>query len=165
MSQAPKPNERKLQKEKVYDSSSAEIGDTLFAPDAEVIVSLAETPNKIVYSNEKSYKINILLKWLADPKTGCIFWKDKDGSGDIVGIRPVKRITIETINPNGFTPYKKETEENLFKLYLIDVVTCNDIYIWTTEDFEKREMIEQNGTIYLKSENIKYIYDFIRKNT
>lgn len=157
MSQARKSKEIKLPKTTLsIDAGSVH--------STEPIEFVKVSPNPFS-TNLLRKKVQILLKWLAEPKTRCIFWEDHNGSVDIVGLRPVIRTTLETINAGGFTPHEKKKEERLFKFYLIDIVDNNDKYIWSKEDEEKREIIEQNGSIYLKSENIKYIYDFIRKNS
>jgi hypothetical protein len=155
MSKAPSPNETKLPEKLI----ALEVGNLQQVSATKVIF---ESKEKNIL---QSKKVNILLRWLAEPKMNCIFWQDHNGSVDIVGLRPVLRTTIDTINAGGFTPYEKKADEKLFKFYMIDVVDNNDKYILTREDEEKREMIEQNGSIYLKSENIKYIYDYIRKNS
>ena len=107
-------------------------------------------------------RIDKLLEILNDPMTACKFWRSIDEECDISGIKPVKRTTIETINANGFTPFDKKIEEDLFLYFNIELVDSKDPYIMSKEDIEKKNKIGKNGKIYLKHNDSFYIYEFIR---
>jgi hypothetical protein len=102
------------------------------------------------------------IEVLNDPMTACKFWRSIDEECDISGIKPVKRTTIETINANGFTPFDKKIEEDLFLYFNIELVDSKDPYIMSKEDIEKKNKIGKNGKIYLKHNDSFYIYEFIR---
>lgn len=109
-------------------------------------------------------RIDKLLLVLNKHETGCMFWKINDPDVHIMGLRPVKRITLEVINENGFNPYERKGNENLFKCFKILILTNKDEYIVTTEEIEKKNEIEKNGVIYIKHHDPIYIFDSIRNS-
>lgn len=146
MSKPSRPKAIKLQKEEEKRISKS-------------IKSDVDPKNIILIKRDK------LMKMLNKKDTNCHFWWGVKFESEIMGIRPVSRNTIEVINPNGFSPYRKEQEEKLFKVFIIDIVDSDKQYIYKKEDKNKEIRLLKDGYIYLKSGNIDYIYDFIRKNT
>lgn len=76
---------------------------------------------------------------------------------------PVIRTTLETINPNGFTPYDKKQEELLYKYYVIDLVESNNPYVQTKEDIEISNKLKEKGITYLKSGDINFVFNTLRE--
>lgn len=106
-----------------------------------------------------------LLFMLNSPETSCTFWKVNEPHAHIMGIRPVKRTTIEMVNPNGFNPYEKKIEENLFKCFKIFILDNKKEYISTNEDAIVRKEIEKSGIVYVKHSDLIFIIDYIRKSS
>lgn len=125
---------------------------------------------KVTKEQKISESIDKLLFILNAPETNCIFWKVNEPDAHIMGIRPVTRTTIEIINENGFNPYDKKTSENLFKCFKIfilpnkekNVINQN---ILNKEEISKKKEIEKNGIIYIKSSDLIYIFNTIRKSS
>lgn len=109
-------------------------------------------------------KIEKLLSILNSPETLCTFWKINEPHAHLMGIRPVKRTTIEIINPNGFNPYDKKTEENLFKCFKIFVENNKKHYLTIEEKFKIRNELEKNGIIYISHYDLISILEIIRKS-
>ena len=120
---------------------------------------------KEIKAQKLSDQIDKLLYILNAPETTCTFWKVNDPDFHIMGLRPVKRITIEVINENGFNPYDKKIEENLFKCFKIYILDSKDKIIINEEEINKKKEIEKNGVIYIKSNDLIYIFDTIRKSS
>lgn len=110
-------------------------------------------------------KIEKLMLILNSPETSCTFWKVNDPQVHLMGIRPVKRTTIEVINPNGFNPYDKKTEENLFKCFKIFITDSKKDNLVTEEEVKNKKDIEKNGVIYIKHHDLIYIFETVRKSS
>ncbi len=110
-------------------------------------------------------QIKKLLHILNASETNCTFWKVEDPDFHIMGLRPVKRMTIEVINENGFNPYEKKIEEKLFKCFKIYILDSKDKIIINEEEIKKKKEIERNGMIYIKSNDLIYIFDTVRKSS
>lgn len=126
---------------------------------------MKESPQKKI-SKEQSLKNSIdkLLIILNNPETNCLFWKIDDPNAHIMGIRPIVRTTLKVINENGFNPYEKKIEENLFKCFKIFILDNKDKYIINQNEIDKKKEIENNGIIYIKSPDLIYIIDTVRKS-
>lgn len=109
-------------------------------------------------------KIEKILFVLNSPETSCAFWRVNEPNVHIMGIRPVKRNVVEVINPNGFNPYDKKTEENLFKCFKILVVENKKDLPMMEEEISLKKEIEKNGIIYIKSHDLIYIIETVRKS-
>lgn len=110
-------------------------------------------------------KIEKLLFILNSPETSCIFWKVNEPHAHLMGIRPVKRTTVEVINPNGFNPYDKKIEENLFKCFKIFILDNKRDVVINEEEIKNRKEIEKNGIIYIKNNDLICIFETVRKST
>ena len=95
------------------------------------------SPKKKTKDQKLQEKIDKLLFILNAPETSCTFWKVNEPNVHIMGIRPIKRTTVEVINPNGFNPYDKKTEENLFKCFKI---FCSPNFILISSQFQKYKL-------------------------
>lgn len=115
--------------------------------------------------SELENKIDKLLFILNNPETNCVFWKIDEPNAHIMGIRPVQRTTIEVINENGFNPFDKKTEEKLFKCFKIYVLNNKSEESQNKEGIDNVKEIEKNGIMYIKSYDLIYIVDKIRKST
>lgn len=120
---------------------------------------------KIKSKDDLETKINKLLSVLNVPETNCTFWKIDDPHAHIMGIRPIKRTTVEIINENGFNPYEKKTDENLFKCFKIFILENKEQYTITKEEVDNKKNIEKNGIIYIKSFDLIKIFDIVRKSS
>lgn len=125
----------------------------------------APPKKKVKAEDTLETKINKLLSVLNVPETGCTFWKIEEPEAHIMGIRPIKRTTVEIINENGFNPYEKKTDENLFKCFKIFISDNKEQYNLTKEEVEIKKNIEKNGTIYIKSFDLIKIFDTVRKSS
>jgi hypothetical protein len=125
----------------------------------------ASTKNKPTKEQKLTDNIDRLLKVLNSPETTCTFWRVDDPHVHIMGIRPVKRTTIEIINENGFNPYDKKIEENLFKCFKIFINNNKNEQALTKEEINIKKEIENNGVIYIKDHDLIYIFDKVRKST
>jgi hypothetical protein len=110
-------------------------------------------------------KIDKLLNVLDDPATTCKFWKTDDTSSHLMGLRPVKRTTVEIIGKDSFNPYEKKIDENLFKVFIIYISQNEKENILNPQELEYKNDLENKGYIYLKHHDLLYIYEFIRNNT
>lgn len=110
-------------------------------------------------------RIDKLLFIFNAPETSCIFWKVNEPNAHLMGIRPVKRTTVEVVNPNGFNPYDKKIEENLFKCFKIFILDSKENIVMTDEEIKNKQEIEKNGIIYIKNNDLIYIFDTVRKST
>ena len=121
--------------------------------------------NKDEKKDEKiEQSIDKLLIVINDAATQCRFWRCNEPYAHIMGIRPVKRTTLEVINKNGFNPYNKETEENLFKSFIIYISPNENENTLNKEEIQNKKHWEDKGYIYLKHHDLLYIYEFIRNN-
>jgi len=105
-----------------------------------------------------------LLTLLNAPETQCTFWIANEPDVHIMGIRPIKRTTVEIINESGFTPYENKVVENLFKVFKIYVLDNKESLVINNEELEKKREIEKNGVIYIKHYELVYIFETIRKS-
>jgi hypothetical protein len=120
---------------------------------------------KVIKEQKITESIDKLLIILNTPETNCIFWKVNEPDAHIMGIRPVTRTTIEIINENGFNPYEKKTPENLFKCFKIFIMANREKNLVNQDEIAKKKEIEKNGIIYIKSSDLIYIFDTIRRST
>ena len=92
-------------------------------------------------------RIDKLLFIFNAPETTCIFWKVNEPHAHIMGVRPVKRTTVEVVNPNGFNPYDKKIEENLFKCFKIFILDSKENIVMTDEEIKNKQEIEKKNNI------------------
>jgi hypothetical protein len=123
------------------------------------------TKKKINNTTKLDEKINKLLNILNFPETGCNFWKTEEPFSHLMGLRPVKRTTVEIIAKDTFNPYEKKLEEKFFKVFKIYISSNEKENILSKEELDYKKNLEENGYIYLKHHDTFYIYEFIRNNT
>ena len=121
---------------------------------------MTKKPRKI--PNEE--RIEKLLLLLNHPETGCKFWREERDNYHLMGVRPIKRTTLEIINKDGYNPLPKQTEEKLFKVFYISISTEEKFNKLNNEEIKFKNSLEDSGYIYLKHHDLIYIYQFIREN-
>jgi hypothetical protein len=123
------------------------------------------TKKKINNETKLNQKLDKLLNILNLPETGCNFWKTEESTSHLMGLRPVKRTTVEIIAKDSFNPYERKLEENFFKVFKIYISLNEKENILSKEELEYKKDLEEKGYIYLKHHDLLYIYEFIRNNT
>lgn len=124
----------------------------------------AQTKKKITKDDILQEKIENLLSILNSPETSCTFWKVNEPYAHLMGIRPVRRTTIEVINPNGFNPYDKKIEENLFKCFKIFIKDSKKDLPLDENEINIRPEIEKNGIIYIEGHDLISITESVRRS-
>jgi hypothetical protein len=125
----------------------------------------ASSPTERTKEENRQEKINRLLTKLNDSETKSEFWQISHKDYHIAGVRPVTRTTVEILGKDGFNPYEKKIDEILFKYYKIFIVEDKEEFSMEPEICRmtgKKMEIEDNGAIYLKSNDLLWIYNAIR---
>lgn len=126
---------------------------------------MKEPKKKQTKEQKLQERIEKLLFILNSPETSCLFWRINEPNAHLMGIRPVKRTTVEVVNPNGFNPYDKKIEENLFKCFKIFILDSKNNIVMTEEEIKNKKDIEKSGVIYIKNNDLVYIFDCVRKSS
>lgn len=119
---------------------------------------------KLTKEENLNKRIDKILAILNVLETGCIFWRSTKPHSHIMGIRPVKRTIFEIIGKDTFNPLERKFEEMLFKLFSVYISDKEEDNILTKEEIENKKELEKNGVIYLKSNDLFFIFDFIRNS-
>src|SRR5208283_573230 len=159
MSKLSRPKTIKLQKPKINDNivtikkSEYDTVGTLTGPISLEKYEFNDHSKIDEYeSSPKDKKIQTLLNMLNWSQTGCKFWDpwnpyEDIEEGDLQGIRPVKRFTIEKLEENIFSPTERKTEETFFRFYILDIVESDDKYTYNEDDYKKERKLVEKGFI------------------
>ena len=124
----------------------------------------AQSKKKQTKDDMLQEKIENLLSILNSPESSCTFWKINEPHVHLMGIRPVKRTTVEVINPNGFNPYDKKIEENLFKCFKIFIENNKEHYPTDEEKINIRNELEKSGIVYITHHDLISIFESVRRS-
>lgn len=123
----------------------------------------SSVPKKKPNKESIDSRIDKLLTILNQPQTNCEFWKVSSPHYHIAGVRPVTKETIKVLNPDSFNPYEDRKIEMLFKYFKILITEESESEFIAHVDTKTK--IEKNGTIYLVSHDLIWIYEQIRSIT
>lgn len=114
----------------------------------------------IAFPPQKSEKISELLNLLNNTDRNLRFWNDKNQFGDIVGIVPVIRVIEEKLGSIYFE-YINKKDDYCCKFIVIDISLNKNNSDLNESDIKKGKMIENQGMLYIKSNDIKQIFDIV----
>lgn len=131
-------NKKPAKEKKLYSQLGVGTRDNIVTAELEKVVDLLD-----LFKNNEDRNLR--------------FWIDKNGFGDIVGIVPVERF-YERERGSKYFPFTDKISELCYKFVVIDICLDSKDFKLNIDDLKKKKILQDNGMIYFKHNDINLIY-------